>query len=76
MGLPLSPIRLTKNQLQLAIDKVARHVPTWKANLLQKSGRLTLVDSMLVATAIYPMIVLDLPPWFFVRINKILRNFF
>ena len=43
---------------------------------LQKSGRLTLVDSTLVATTIYTMLVLDLQPWFFDRVEKILRNFF
>ena len=76
LGLPLSPVRLTRNQLQPMMDKVARHVPTWKTNLLQKNGRLILVDSTLVATAIYPMLMLNLPPWFFQRVDKILRSFF
>jgi hypothetical protein len=51
-------------------------VSTWKATLLERSGRLVLVDSTLVATPIYHLLSLDLSPWFFNCINKLLREFF
>ncbi|KAM0908162.1 hypothetical protein ACQ4PT_015617 [Festuca glaucescens] len=44
LGLPLSLVRLSKRDLQPLVDKVAAHVPTWKASLLERSGRLVLMD--------------------------------
>ena len=76
LGLPLSLTRLAMGALQPLLDKVAGHVPTWKASLLEKSGRTILIDSTLTATAVYHMLSLDLPPWFFEAMNKLLRGFF
>jgi hypothetical protein len=58
------------------VDKFAGTVPTWKASLLKKSGRLVYLDSKLAASPIYHMLSLDLPPWFFNVANKLLRGFF
>jgi hypothetical protein len=76
LGLPLSLVRLSKRDLQPLVNKVAGHVPTWKASLLERSGRLVLLDSTLAATPIYHMLSLDLPPWFFNCLNKLLKGFF
>ncbi|KAK1631503.1 hypothetical protein QYE76_005818 [Lolium multiflorum] len=76
LGLPLSLVRLSKRDLQPLVDKVAAHVPRWKAGMLERSGRLVLVDSTLTATPIYHLLSLDLPPWFFDKVNKLLRGFF
>ena len=76
LGLPLKIGRLTKSDLQPLVDKVAGHVPTWKAGLLKRSGRLILMDSTLTATPVYHMLALDLPPWFFQCVDKLLRGFF
>ena len=76
LGLPLTIGKLTKTDLQPLVDKVAGHVPTWKAGLLQRSGRLILLDSTLTATPVYHMLSLDLPAWFFTCIDKLLRGFF
>jgi hypothetical protein len=43
------------------VDKIAGHIPTWKASMLERSGRLILIDSSIVATPIYHMLYLDLP---------------
>ena len=40
LGLPLSVGHLTKAEIQPLVDRLARHVPSWKASLLQRSGRL------------------------------------
>lgn len=76
LGLPLSLFRLSKTDLQPLVDKVASGVPTWVAALLKKSGRLVYLNSKLAATPIYHMLSLDLPPWFFNVVNKLLRGFF
>jgi hypothetical protein len=39
MVVPLLPLKLTKNQMQPLVDKIADRLPSWKANLLTKSGR-------------------------------------
>ncbi|KAK1694879.1 hypothetical protein QYE76_011576 [Lolium multiflorum] len=76
LGLLLSPIRLSKTDLQPLVDKLARHVPTWKSKLLERSGRLVLINSTLTATPAYHMLSLDLPPWFFKCANKLIKGFF
>jgi hypothetical protein len=54
----------------------AGSVPTWKASLLKRSGRLVYMNSKLAASAIYHILSLDLPRWFFNTINKLFRGFF
>jgi hypothetical protein len=76
LGLTLSLGRLSKRDLQPLVDKVAVHVPTWKAGMLERSGMLVLVDSTLTATPMYHPLSLDLPPWFFNSMNKWLQGFF
>jgi hypothetical protein len=50
LGLRLSPARLSKTQLQPLVDKIAGHVPTWKAGIFERSGRLILINSTIAAT--------------------------
>ena len=38
LGVPLSPLKLTRNQIQPFIDKIADWLPSWKADLLTKAG--------------------------------------
>uniref|UniRef100_A0ACD5Y547 Uncharacterized protein n=1 Tax=Avena sativa TaxID=4498 RepID=A0ACD5Y547_AVESA len=76
LGLPLLSLRLLKKDLQPMVDKVARHIPAWKVGMLEQSGRLILLKSMLNATPIYPMLSLDLPQWFFGTLSKLQRGFF
>jgi hypothetical protein len=71
LGLPLSLVRLTKADLQPLVDKIAGHVPTWKASLLERSGQLILIDSTIAATPIYHMLCLDLSQWFFDCVNRL-----
>jgi hypothetical protein len=57
------------------IDKVARKLPKWKGKLLNKSGRLTLVNSVLSSTVIYYMTAFPLSKWTIRKIDKIRRHF-
>jgi hypothetical protein len=72
LGYPLSVTRLSKSDLQPLVDKVAGHVPTWKASLMKKSG---MFDSLGLPSDGYTMLSLDLPLWFFKCIDKLLRGF-
>jgi hypothetical protein len=39
LGLPFSLVKLTKDQVQPFVDKIARQLPNWKASLLTRAGR-------------------------------------
>jgi hypothetical protein len=58
LGLALSIKRLTKEQLQPIIDRIADQLPSWKADLLTKPGRNFLVQFILM---IYLAMALDFP---------------
>jgi hypothetical protein len=60
---------------QLLIDKVVGKLPKWKGRLLNKSGRLTLVNSVLSTVVLYHMAVFPLSKWAIKRIDRIHINF-
>ena len=76
LGLPLSLRSLTCSELQPLIDRIAAQLSTWKAGLLRRAGRLTLVNCRLSAMPIFHLMALDLSPWFFKCIDKLRRGFF
>jgi hypothetical protein len=49
LGLPLSLKKLTKDQLQPLVDKIADQLPGWKADLLTRPGKKVLVQIVLTA---------------------------
>jgi hypothetical protein len=75
LGLPLSLKKLTRAQLQPLIEKVADHLLGWKANLLNRVGRATYVQSVLTFVPIYFATTLELPPWCLKAVDKIRRHF-
>jgi len=72
---PLSPLKLSKTQVQPIIDKIADRLPGWKAELLTKAGRCILVQFVLTSMLIYLLLALDLPPQALKAIDKIRRGF-
>lgn len=52
LGLPLSVRKPTKVELLSLIDKIAAHLPTWKASLMNRAGRLVTVKVVLSAVPI------------------------
>ena len=61
LGLPLSIRKQTLAQLMGLVDCLMRKLPTWRAASMPKSGRLLLIKSVLCATPIHAMMVLDIP---------------
>jgi hypothetical protein len=63
LGLPLRIGRIRKEDEQILIDKVAGKLPGWKGRMLNKTGRLTLVNSILSSIVTYHMTVFPLSKW-------------
>ncbi|CAO2188085.1 unnamed protein product [Urochloa humidicola] len=75
LGLPLTVGRLKKAHLQPIVDKVGACLPTWKASLMNKAGRLTYVKSVMSAKCVHTIISLKIPDWVFREIDKRRRGF-
>jgi hypothetical protein len=75
LGLPLQIGRTKIEDEQILIDKVAEKLPRWKGKLLNKTGRLTLINSVLSAVVIYHMNIFPLSKWTIKKIDRIRRNF-
>uniref|UniRef100_A0A0A9E3B5 Reverse transcriptase domain-containing protein n=1 Tax=Arundo donax TaxID=35708 RepID=A0A0A9E3B5_ARUDO len=75
LGLPLSIKKLTRNDVQLLIDKIASKLPTWKGRLLARHGRLTLVNMVLSSIPVYHLTVFTMSKWTIKKIDRIRRNF-
>jgi exonuclease III len=75
LGLPLSIKKLTKEQFQPIIDRIADQLPGWKADLMTRAGRAVLVQFVLTAMLVYVAMAIELPTWAIKAIDKIRRGF-
>lgn len=75
LGIPLLIKKLGRADIQPLVDMVADWLPTWKARLLNSSGRLLLTKTTLSAVLIFISIALNLPPRAIKAIEKIMRAF-
>jgi hypothetical protein len=57
------------------VDRVAAYIPAWKASLMNKVGRLTLVKVTMSAACVHTLISLKVPDWVFQEIDKRRRGF-
>jgi hypothetical protein len=75
LGLPLRLGRLRKDDEQVLIDRVATKLPNWEGKLLNKAGRLMLVNSVLSGVVTYHMTVFRLSKWALKKIDRIRWQF-
>jgi hypothetical protein len=75
LGIPLTIRRPTCAQLQPLVDRIAAKLPTWKAHLMDKAGRLKLVKSVLGAIPLHQLLVYAPPIKTLKLIEKIQRGF-
>jgi hypothetical protein len=73
LGLPLRTGKTRRADEQILVDKVAAKLPCWKGRLLNKAGRLTLINSILSSIVIHQMTVFQLSKWAIKKIDKIHR---
>jgi len=65
LGIPLGIKKLKKKDLQPLVDKVAKRLPSWKENLLNKAGRTVLIKSTLSAIPTHTALAVKISPWQF-----------
>lgn len=53
LGLPLSLRKLKRADFQILIDKIAAKIAGWKGKLMNKAGRLVLINSVLTSITTY-----------------------
>jgi hypothetical protein len=59
LGIPLSFRKLTKEQVQSIIDRVADRLPSWKADLMSRASRRIIVQHVLTNMIVYLTMATD-----------------
>jgi hypothetical protein len=75
LGLPLHFRNVRKIDVQPLIDKINKRLAEWKARLLSKLGRETLVKAVLSAQPIYHLTDFSAQKWLLKRIDKLRKSF-
>jgi hypothetical protein len=75
LGIPLTLRRPTAAQMQPLVERAVAGLPTWRAKLMTKAGRMALVKSVISAIPIDQQLVLGPPKKTLKLIDKIKRGF-
>uniref|UniRef100_A0A453BHF5 Uncharacterized protein n=1 Tax=Aegilops tauschii subsp. strangulata TaxID=200361 RepID=A0A453BHF5_AEGTS len=75
LGIPLIIGQRTAAQLQPLVDGIAGRLPTWKAHLMNKTGRFAMVKSVLSAIPVHQLLAYAPPKKTLRQIEKIERGF-
>ncbi|XP_073358986.1 uncharacterized protein [Aegilops tauschii subsp. strangulata] len=75
LGLPLSTRKLRRIDMQPMIDKGAARLKIWKGRLMNKTGRLQLINSTLTATATFFLTSFAPHKWAVKKFDRLRRNF-
>lgn len=75
LGIPLGIRKPSAEAFGPLVDKIADRLPPWKAGMMSKSGRRTLIKSVLSAIPLHQILVLGLYRKVQKRVEKILRGF-
>jgi len=75
LGLPLHVKQVRRVDIQPLIDKLGKRLSAWKGMLLNRAGKLRLINSVLTAIPTYYLTVFRMQKWAIKRIDKLRRNF-
>jgi len=75
LGLQLHTRSLQKIHIQPLIECIGQRLPGWKGKMLSRTGRLTLVTTVLSSMPTYHLTVFPLAVWARKMIDKIRRSF-
>jgi hypothetical protein len=75
LGLPLSLHKLSRQQFQALVDRIADQLPNWKAGLLTRAGRRVQVQHVLTSMTVYLAMAVDIPQWGLDAIDRIRKGF-
>ncbi|KAM0890235.1 hypothetical protein ACQ4PT_027174 [Festuca glaucescens] len=75
LGLPLGLRKPTVAQLQPVVESAAKRLPPWCARLMNRGGRMMLMQTTLCAIPIHVMMSLDIPPKTLQVLLKVCRSF-
>ena len=75
LGLPLHTRKPKRAELQPLVDKAAGRVKPWKGKLLNRTGRLTLINSVLTAITTFFLTCFAMDKWAIKKLDKYRRNF-
>ncbi|KAM0917777.1 hypothetical protein ACQ4PT_009218 [Festuca glaucescens] len=75
LGLPLSFRKPTKGEVQPLFDRAIGRLKGWRGKLMNRKGRLILINSVITSTATYFLTVFPAEKWMIKRFDKLRRNF-
>lgn len=75
LGLPLGFRKPRRVEIQPLLDKMAMKLQNWKGKLINRAGRLVLINSVLTATTTYFLTVFPADSWAIKKMDKMRRNF-
>lgn len=76
LGLQLAILSLTKAEWQPTLDSIRACAPAWQRGLINRAGRLVLVDSVPSARPTHHLLISEAPKWAILQLEKWLRAFF
>jgi hypothetical protein len=76
LGMPLHYYKLSREDLQLLIDKIIKRVAGWRGKLLTQAGRLILIKACIASIPIYILSFFKFPRWVVDLINSHMSNCF
>jgi hypothetical protein len=74
LGLPLSLYKLSRQQFQPIVDRIADQLLNWKADLLARAGRRVQVQHVLTSMTVYLAMAVDIPQWGLDAIDRIRKG--
>jgi hypothetical protein len=75
LHLPLSLGKLSKNLIQVLVDRVGSMLPGWRAELMNRAGCVVHVQFVMTARIIYTAMAVEFPTWAFKAIEKLQKGF-